>query len=124
MDEGLQPIIPSGSSKSRNLRACLLCALVMTGQDFKRMGCPNCDNVLEMKGSSDRVNSCTSIYWEGTIAVMEPETSWVAKWQRTRDYHRGVYAARVKGRLPEEIEDIITQKGFTYRPRDGTAEDD
>lgn len=35
-----------------------------------------------MKGSSDRVVECTSVMWDGMIGVMEPEESWVARWQR------------------------------------------
>lgn len=35
-----------------------------------------------MKGSADRVAECTSLMWDGMIAMMNPEESWVARWQR------------------------------------------
>jgi len=37
-------------------------------------------------------------------------------------YVRGMYAARVIGRIPEEIDDDIKARGMTYRPRDETGE--
>lgn len=35
------------SSKSK-LRACMLCSFVQTAQQFKKDGCPNCDDLLEV----------------------------------------------------------------------------
>ena len=37
-------------------------------------------------------------------------------------YVRGMYAARVVGRIPEEIDDDIKSRGMTYRSRDETGE--
>ena len=37
----------------------------------------------QMKGSPDRIQSCTSTYFDGVIALVDPETSWVGRWQRT-----------------------------------------
>jgi hypothetical protein len=37
----------------------------------------------QMRGSQDRIASCTTTHWDGLIAVISPETSWVARWQRT-----------------------------------------
>jgi hypothetical protein len=36
-----------------------------------------------MKGTADRYTHCTTVYFDGVIAVVDPETSWVARWQRT-----------------------------------------
>ena len=36
-----------------------------------------------MKGSPDRISVCTTTYFDGIIAVIDPESSWVARWQRT-----------------------------------------
>jgi Spt4/RpoE2 zinc finger len=36
-----------------------------------------------MKGSSDRIQACTSLFFDGIVAVIDPEMSWVARWQRT-----------------------------------------
>ncbi|KAG8851973.1 transcription elongation factor spt4 [Tulasnella sp. 330] len=71
------------SSTKKQLRACLLCSLVQTPQDFKRLGCPNCEEILQLQDDSDRVASCTSAQFDGLIAMMDPEQSWVARWQRT-----------------------------------------
>jgi transcription elongation factor SPT4 len=66
----------------RTLRACLICGLVKTAEQFSTSGCPNCD-IGDATG--DYVSSCTTPNFEGMIAVIEPQKSWVAKWQRTRN---------------------------------------
>ncbi len=38
-------------------------------------------------------------------------------------FTKGLYAIRVMGRLPEEIEEELKAAGVTYRPRDGTSMD-
>lgn len=137
--------------KSRNNRACLLCSIIQSGQDFRLHGCPNCESflsvclplschhwpslyVLQLQDNQDRVLSCTSQYFDGMIALIDPADSWVAKWQRTSaliccgaffaltwlvgEFARGIYAVRVKGRLPDEVENELKDQGITYRPRD------
>jgi RNA polymerase subunit RPABC4/transcription elongation factor Spt4 len=85
--------------KSKQLRACLLCSVIQHPLDFRKNGCPNCEELMQvrwafsmptpnvdqskMKGSTDRTNACTSTYFDGVIAVIDPEASWVARWQRT-----------------------------------------
>ena len=95
-----------------------------------------------MKGYPDRIQSCTTTHFEGVISVINPEDSWVARWQRTcaynaisRDirhadhpsftakYVRGMYAVRVKGRIPEDVEAELENRGIKYRPRDQTEMD-
>ncbi|KAL3314769.1 hypothetical protein Ciccas_006612 [Cichlidogyrus casuarinus] len=44
----------------RNLRACLLCGLVKTLNQFQTSGCENCEEYLQMQGDRDEVYSCTS----------------------------------------------------------------
>lgn len=93
---------------------------------------------LQMKGSPDRIQSCTSTYFDGIIALIDPETSWVGRWQRTCELPswnppgpvdeypdrktagnvRGMYAVRVKGRVPEDVEAELESRGIKYRPRD------
>ncbi|KAF9654245.1 transcription initiation Spt4 [Thelephora ganbajun] len=106
--------------KARQLRACLLCSLIQTPGDFRKNGCPNCEEILQMKGSPDRIQSCTSTYFDGIIALIDPETSWVGRWQRTSGNVRGMYAVRVKGRVPEDVEAELESRGIKYRPRDQT----
>jgi len=76
-----------------------------------------------MKGSAERVTVCTTTYFDGIIAVIDPETSWVARWQRTSKYVRGMYAVRVKGRIPEDVLAELESRGFKYRSRDQSDQD-
>ncbi|KAJ2461813.1 transcription elongation factor spt4 [Coemansia sp. RSA 2322] len=56
-------------------------------------------------------------------ALFQPEDSWVGKFAHLNNNVPGVYASHVTGRIPEDIEDTLAQKGFTYHPRDGSAEE-
>ena len=69
---------------------------------------------------------------------MDPQTSWVAKWQRLQGYVPGTYAVKVVGivsarnygslghwltelqKLPEDIIQTIEDNGVKYIPRDGS----
>ncbi|KAI6046524.1 Spt4/RpoE2 zinc finger-domain-containing protein [Pisolithus marmoratus] len=114
--------IPS-QGKYKSLRACLLCSIVQHPTDFKKNGCPNCEEIMQMKGSTDRISVCTTTYFDGIIAVIDPESSWVARWQRTSKYVRGMYAVRVKGRVPDDVEVELENRGIKYRSRDQTDQD-
>jgi hypothetical protein len=39
----------------------------------------------QMRGSQDRIATCTTTHWDGMIAVVNPDQSWVARWQRTSE---------------------------------------
>lgn len=67
-------------SETRKLRACMICGLVKTFEQFNRNECENCKVYLS---AADFVESCTTTNFEGLISLMKPESSWVAKWQRT-----------------------------------------
>ncbi|NXF13737.1 SPT4H factor, partial [Smithornis capensis] len=64
-------------------------------------GCDNCETYLQMKGNREMVYDCTSSSFDGIIAMMSPEDSWVSKWQRISTFKPGVYAVSVTGRLPQ-----------------------
>ncbi|KAG8935864.1 transcription elongation factor spt4 [Tulasnella sp. 419] len=115
---------PAGAipGAKKQLRACLLCSIIQTPQDFKRLGCPNCDEILQIQNDSERVASCTSAQFDGVIALTNPGESWVARWQRTDNFVRGLYAIRVTGRLPVDVQDALAVRGYTYRPRDQVQE--
>ncbi|EKM75745.1 hypothetical protein AGABI1DRAFT_79504 [Agaricus bisporus var. burnettii JB137-S8] len=115
------PIPPQ--AKGKNLRACLLCSVVLTPTDFRKIGCPNCEEIMQLKGSPDRILSCTTTNFDGVIALFAPDTSWVARWQRTTNYARGIYAVHVKGRVPDDVEAELENRGIKYRPRDLTDQD-
>ena len=101
------------------------------------MGCPNCEEYLNLRGSSDAINDCCSQVFEGLITLVDPQTSWVAKWQRLQGYVPGTYAVKVVGivslsrvkqviglqnfqQLPEDIIQTIEDNGVKYIPRDGS----
>lgn len=55
--------------------------------------------------------------------MMNPDESWVAKWQRGSKFAAGLYAARVAGRLPDDIIEELEGLGVEYRARDGSHVD-
>ena len=67
------------------------------------MGCPNCEEFLNLRGSSDAVNDCCSQVFEGVITLVDPQVSWVAKWQRLNGYVPGTYAVKVTGIVSGKI---------------------
>jgi hypothetical protein len=36
----------------------------------------------QMRGNTDRVNTCTTAQFDGMAAIMDPKESWVARWKR------------------------------------------
>jgi transcription elongation factor SPT4 len=114
--------IPDIIPEARKQRACMLCSLVKSLDQFYKTGCENCEDVLNMKHDQDRVMDCTSTQFEGLIALMSPN-SWVGRWQRIENFQRGVYAVQVHGQLPVEIQEQLLDKGIKYRPRDGSMVD-
>lgn len=41
----------------------------------------------------------------------------MGKWQHIEKFHKGIYAVRVDGILPEDVQISLEQKGVNYRPR-------
>lgn len=68
-----------------------------------RDGCPNCESTLQLRGNNDAVQECTSQVFEGVIAVRDPASSWVAKWQRLDNYVPGTYATKVTGAVSDTL---------------------
>ena len=106
---------------TRHMRSCILCSLVKTFNQFVKDGCDNCDQVLGMKGDDDKVSArahskhavpyahaqvqqCTSTNFDGALALMKPQDSWVAKWQNVQRKVPGMYAVSVSGALPPDVE--------------------
>ncbi|BES95992.1 Transcription elongation factor [Nesidiocoris tenuis] len=102
----------------KSLRACLYCSLIKSFDHFEFDGCENCDEFLRMKNNRDRVYECTSSNFDGMIALMSPEDSWAAKWQRINRLNKGIYAISVAGRLPANLVREMKSRGITYRTRD------
>ena len=43
----------------RGLRACLVCSLIKSADQFDEDGCENCEKFLNLKGDPDKVYECT-----------------------------------------------------------------
>uniref|UniRef100_A0A8P4G0Q0 SPT4 homolog, DSIF elongation factor subunit n=3 Tax=Percomorphaceae TaxID=1489872 RepID=A0A8P4G0Q0_DICLA len=89
-----------------------------TIDQFEYDGCDNCESYLQMKGNREMVYECTSSSFDGVIAMMSPEDSWVAKWQRIGNFKPGVYAVSVTGRLPPGVVRELKSRGVIYKSRD------
>ncbi|OAV94868.1 hypothetical protein PTTG_00772 [Puccinia triticina 1-1 BBBD Race 1] len=97
---------------SSKLRACMVCSFVQSAAGFKKIGCPNCEEFLELKGNPEKIVECTSGTFDGTVAMMNPKESWVAKWQRINSHCPGLYAIRITGTLPEHVLIDLEHKGL------------
>jgi len=108
---------------SRTDRACMVCGIVQPQREFLSQGCPNCESILSYRGDDGLVQDCTSPNFEGFVALTDNQKSWVAKWLRIDGFQKGLYATKVTGRLPPDIVSDLEDRGITYRPRDGSAQD-
>jgi transcription elongation factor SPT4 len=116
------PMSAPAPNQQRHMRACMVCSVVKTTQDFKRAGCPNCEHFLELAGNDDQIQDCTSQVFEGLIAVTDTSgKSWVVRHQRLEGYVPGVYATQVEGVLPEDVAVAAENAGVHYIPRDGSS---
>ncbi|ODQ80525.1 hypothetical protein BABINDRAFT_166143 [Babjeviella inositovora NRRL Y-12698] len=106
---------------SRTERACMLCGIIQTTQQFNDNGCPNCESILKI--ADEGYADVTSPAFEGLVAVGDPANSWVGKWLRINNFIPGMYAVKVNGKLPPSVVQDMEEQGLTYRPRDGSALD-
>ncbi|KAE9551077.1 hypothetical protein FO519_005714 [Halicephalobus sp. NKZ332] len=106
-------VIPTHTSQ---LRACLVCSLVKTFDQFIKTGCENCEMFLRMRGDSDRVSEATSSTFSGLIGAMDNESSWVCKWQKINKKVPGCYAISVTGSLTSELISELRSMKVTYHP--------
>lgn len=86
-------IVPNGE---KHLRACLRCKLLKTFEQFADSGCENCPE-LDLQNNGEKINQHTTSAFEGVVAMMQPEASWVARYQRLTTKVPGVYAIAVTG---------------------------
>uniref|UniRef100_A0A8R1HWL0 Transcription elongation factor SPT4 n=1 Tax=Caenorhabditis japonica TaxID=281687 RepID=A0A8R1HWL0_CAEJA len=100
----------------RNLRACLLCSLIKSIENFVKEGCENCEELLHLKGDEEKVYDCTSANYDGMIAAMSNDDSWVCKWQKMTRKVKGMYAISVSGSLPSNVISDLKSEGFRYKP--------
>lgn len=71
-----------------------------------------------MQGDREKVYECSSANFDGLLAMMSPNDSWVARWQMIDKLTPGVYAISVYGSLPSDIVHYLRSKGISYRSLD------
>ncbi|EEC48616.1 predicted protein [Phaeodactylum tricornutum CCAP 1055/1] len=98
------------------VRACKRCGILKTPEQFLDDGCENCP-FLHMADDMQQVNKCTTAFYEGQAAVMDPRDSWAAKWIRVDAYLPGVYAITVTGNFDRDIEEDLENRGIRWRCR-------
>lgn len=49
--------------------------------------------------------------------MVEPDGSWVAKWQHIADFYPGMYAMEMIGELPEDVIEYCESEGIDYKAR-------
>ena len=69
-----------GVPKDLGLRACKVCSLIKSIDQFLRDGSDNCEPYLKLKRNKEAINECTSQSFDGMISLMSLTESWVAKW--------------------------------------------
>ncbi|CAK0786868.1 hypothetical protein CVIRNUC_010082 [Coccomyxa viridis] len=85
----------------KNLVACMHCKLVKTEDQFYDNGCENCLS-QSMMGDAERVQECTTNDFQGLVTILNPGSSWTARWLHIAKCKPGVYALAVAG------EDIVS----------------
>ncbi|XP_065339382.1 transcription elongation factor SPT4-A [Cloeon dipterum] len=113
-----QEILRTIPANLKQLRACMSCSLIKSADQFEKDGCDNCDTFLHMKGNKDAVIDCTSTNFDGMIAAMSNEDSWVCRWQRINPLVKGMYAISVAGRLPSHVLREMKRRNIPIRNRD------
>ena len=88
--------------------------------NLKFVGCENCP-FLDMIDNPERANVCTSAFYEGAAALMDPRESWAAKWIRTDGYLPGVYAISITGNFDRDIEEDLESRGIRWRCKAAAA---
>lgn len=100
----------------KSIRACKRCGILKTQAQFYDDGCDNCP-FLDMADNMERVNSCTTAFYEGQAAILDPRESWAAKWIRVDNCLPGVYAITVTGQLDRDVEEDLENRGIRWRCR-------
>ena len=73
--------------------------------------------ILLQADNPERVGMCTTAFYEGSAALMDPRESWAARWIRVDGYLPGVYAISVTGQFDKDIEDDLESRGIRWRCR-------
>ncbi|KAK9789547.1 hypothetical protein WJX73_005977 [Symbiochloris irregularis] len=108
MAHGLERHAEPPMTLGKSLVACMVCRLVKLSEQFYQDGCENC-TFLDMAQNRGRCEDCTTINFQGIITVINPASSWAAKWLHMGHSTPGCYALSVRGDLTQEIEDVLRE---------------
>jgi transcription elongation factor SPT4 len=86
----------------KSLRACIRCRIIMTKKQFFDLGCPTCEDYLDMKQNENRVLACTSTNFRGFVSVIRPG-AFVSRFTGLDKRDPGLYALTVLGKIPDSI---------------------
>ncbi|KAI6096549.1 hypothetical protein EV401DRAFT_1880147, partial [Pisolithus croceorrhizus] len=67
------------------------------------------------------ISVCTTANLDGMIAIIDPKPSWVGPRRRRSKHVREMYAVRVEGRVPEDVETEL--KSPVPTPKNQTDQD-
>jgi len=99
----------------RKLRACMVCGLVRSFDQFREYGCPNCESFLRLRDSADMAADVTTNSFHGYVkpasslfllrlmGIVKGSGSWVARSRGIDRKVAGLYALSVQGSLPDDI---------------------
>ncbi|EFJ42329.1 hypothetical protein VOLCADRAFT_107303 [Volvox carteri f. nagariensis] len=97
---------------NKNLVCCYVCRLIKSRNQFHDSGCDNCKNLF---GPSISFEDYTTPNFSGMISIMDPKASWACKWLHLGRYVPGCYAMAVNDDVPDDLQDILENKGIKVR---------
>ncbi|KAJ1457776.1 transcription elongation factor SPT4 [Pelagophyceae sp. CCMP2097] len=112
MDGGLD--FCDAPSSMNGQRACMRCGLVKCFNQFYDSGCENCP-FLELEERQDLVQTCTTSNFEGMVMMINPNDSWISRWEGISSFVPGVYAAKITGELPDHVRAFLHDKHISSR---------
>ena len=98
MEEKQYATLPGGD---KGLVACRVCALIKTSTQFRDDGCDNCvypfirNYFMDAPNQTYMMSEAVTANFEGTVSIMQPRKSWVARWQGSSTLRPGTYAQKV-----------------------------
>ena len=95
----------------KKLRACFVCHLIKTENQFRKEGCDNC---LYFKHINHSYPDYTSPNFEGLVSVIDPEISWVARHLNVHRLLPGTYCLRIKDEITGDILETLKEYKISY----------
>eukprot|EP00879_Flechtneria_rotunda_P018410 GHRR01019312.1.p2 GENE.GHRR01019312.1~~GHRR01019312.1.p2 ORF type:complete len:134 (+),score=36.70 GHRR01019312.1:1776-2177(+) len=95
---------------NKQLRACFVCKLTKATPQWLDTGCDNCRwmDTADMES----LDLCTTTNFSGLMTLMEPPSSWVAKWTHTAKFVPGCYALTINDEMPRRLQESLENRGM------------